>query len=385
MPRTIKAGAVQMNAEPAPTSQRLERAETLVSQAAEAGADLVVLPELFNTGYAFRMDNYRLAETVYDQTVPWMKNTAARYNVHLAGTLMLRDIDEVYNSALLIAPDGRTWRYDKTYPWAWERAYFREGSSITIADTDLGQIGMMICWDYAHADLWQRYSGKVDAMLIMASPPHVNEMTLKLPDGGTVNLQDGKTLYSGDDQPFGADLDEHIKWMRVPALLTTGAGHMSTTVPRATTSLGLSMVRYPHLWKHLGHARDTRVEADFFRQTKIINVDGTVSARVEAEGDGFTVADMTIADTQPHPNAPQPRLPYTRLSYFFSDVALPAITINNYRRGYRRQYGTYMAPRDHRTKVWRRVVVAAFLIGYMMNNRPVQVEVVREQDEEDDT
>ena len=66
MPRKIKVAPVQMDAAPAPVDTRLNRAADLVSKAAAFGAQLVVLPELFNTGYEYDDRNYGLAE-VLDQ------------------------------------------------------------------------------------------------------------------------------------------------------------------------------------------------------------------------------------------------------------------------------------------------------------------------------
>lgn len=51
MPRSIKIAAIQMDARPAPTAERLARAERLITQIVPSGVDLVVLPEIFNTGY----------------------------------------------------------------------------------------------------------------------------------------------------------------------------------------------------------------------------------------------------------------------------------------------------------------------------------------------
>ena len=51
MSRSIKAVAIQMDAVLAPTTERLERAERLIEQAVKPDVDLVLLPELFNTGY----------------------------------------------------------------------------------------------------------------------------------------------------------------------------------------------------------------------------------------------------------------------------------------------------------------------------------------------
>src|SRR5215510_7623216 len=181
--RTIKVAAVQMDAAPAPLAERLSRAADLVAEAANGGAQLVVLPELFNTGYEYSDHNYALAERMDGETVTWMKAQAHQHSIHLAGSLMLLDQEDVYNTALLIAPDGRTWRYDKNYPFNWERAYFREGRQITVADTDLGKLGMMICWDSAHPEMWGRYAGKVDAMLIASCPPRLASADLVFPDG----------------------------------------------------------------------------------------------------------------------------------------------------------------------------------------------------------
>ena len=113
MPHTIKIAAVQMIARPASLSERLARAETLVVHAAQGGAQLVVLPELFNTGYEYCDENCRRAEALDGPTSTWMKQTANRYSVHIAGTFLRLDSQDIYNTLLLVAPDGRAWRYDK--------------------------------------------------------------------------------------------------------------------------------------------------------------------------------------------------------------------------------------------------------------------------------
>ena len=49
MPKTLTLAAIRMDAAPAPTESRLERAEKLVAQAAAQGAQIAVLPEVFNS------------------------------------------------------------------------------------------------------------------------------------------------------------------------------------------------------------------------------------------------------------------------------------------------------------------------------------------------
>ena len=62
MSREISVAAIQMYSVPGKVEANLARAEALVRQAAAAGAELVVLPEFFNTGYQFSDDSYVLAE-----------------------------------------------------------------------------------------------------------------------------------------------------------------------------------------------------------------------------------------------------------------------------------------------------------------------------------
>jgi predicted amidohydrolase len=73
MPRTIKTAAIQLDAAPAPTAVRLQRAADQVASAAKEGAQLIVLPEIFNTGYAYTHLNHHLAEPMDGPTVTWLK------------------------------------------------------------------------------------------------------------------------------------------------------------------------------------------------------------------------------------------------------------------------------------------------------------------------
>ncbi|RPI84017.1 MAG: hypothetical protein EHM41_14445 [Chloroflexi bacterium] len=106
MQKSIKIAAVQMDAAPASARVRLTRAELLAERAARAGADLVVLPEVFNTGYIYSSSNYSSAESFQGATVAWMRDTTSRLGIHLADSLMLFENGQILNALLLFAPDG---------------------------------------------------------------------------------------------------------------------------------------------------------------------------------------------------------------------------------------------------------------------------------------
>src|SRR5512142_1625230 len=93
--RTLHVAAVQMDARPAQTDLRLYRADQIIQDAVQVGAELVVLPELFNTGYAYVNENFQRAEPMDGPTVTWMKRTAHHMGVHLAGSLLVLDEGEI--------------------------------------------------------------------------------------------------------------------------------------------------------------------------------------------------------------------------------------------------------------------------------------------------
>ena len=373
MPRKLKIAPIQMDAAPAPLGQRLVRAADLIAEAVSAGAQLVVLPELFNTGYEYHERNYALAEPLGGETVTWMKAQSAEHNIHLAGTLLLKDEEEIYNSALLIAPDGRLWRYDKHYPFAWERAYFREGERITVADTDLGKLGMMICWDSAHSELWERYAGKVDAMVIMSCPPAIYDPQIVFPDGERLPAGElggmWQTFDSTDMPVFGRDLDARAGWMGVPVVHTNGAGTFRTHLPLPLVSLGGYLAARPDLWARLEQAEQTQIEARYDRQAKVVNADGSVAARVMSDGDGFALAEVELAEHPPQPSGEQPPTSLPLPFFAIIDVITPGLMNMLYRQGVRRQWGAHMAPVDPRTKVWAGVVIAAAVVGWLAGRR----------------
>lgn len=364
----FKTAAIQMDASPAPAGERLGRAERLVVRAAEAGARLVVLPELFNTGYDYAESNYRRAELPDGPTVAWMRATASRLDVYLAGSLMLLDQDEVYNALLLCAPDGRTWRYDKLYPWGWERAYFREGRGITVADTDLGRIGMLICWDAAHPALWRRYAGRVDLMLISSCPPDVTHPTCHLPNGDRLTIaQLGPVMASIEDTGrvvFGTMIDEQAAWLRVPAVNTVGTGSLWLDVPHGTVLVLSLLPQAPWLIRYLPQSSRMHMSCGMVPGCKIVDATGQPLAELAQEqGEAVAVAEVALSEVRPSPVGPQPpsRLPLA--AYLLSDLMLPALCVPDYRRGLQRTWGPGMAPVDATTRRWMGVVGLVGLVS----------------------
>lgn len=208
MPDVVVA-AVQMDAPVGAVEANLARAAALVEQAAAQGAQLVVLPELFGCGYEYTDRNFSLAEPLDGATGTWICRTAQRLGIHLAGSFPARMAGGIYIVAMLAAPDGRQWVYRKMHVALWENAYFARGAGPVIADTALGRIGLLICWDQVFADLARAYQGRVDLLCIPSSPP---VMAGDLEDDG------GRVLARMKDRILGVRMDA-VGWFGQATML----------------------------------------------------------------------------------------------------------------------------------------------------------------------
>ena len=341
MPKTIKIAATQMDANPAPLAERLARAENLATQAAQAGAQLVVLPELFNSGYTYAEANYARAEALDGPSATWMRESAARLGIHLAGSLMLVEAGEIYNALLLFSPSGQMWRYDKNYPWAWERAYFRERRGVTIAHTELGDLGMLICWDTGHRDLWQQYAGQVDMILAASCPPDGTNPTYHFPNG-QVGLGDlGPAMASMKDagkRVFGDMFAAQTTWLGVPAVNSGASGHIQTAIPRARTLLFSLLALAPKVARYLSQADQLQMACDMIPSCRVVDANGQVlTQRAQLEGEGFTLAEVTLPETKPAPRGPQPKAPLNAIAYFNADTLVPFLMRAVYQKGIHRR------------------------------------------------
>src|SRR5215471_14413053 len=126
-------------------------AHDAVVRAAGAGARLVVLPELVNSGYVFEgpSEARELAEPVTGPTVAdWTTLARERDLVIVGGFCELDDAGVVRNSSVLIDASGPRAVYRKAHLWADEQDCFVPGSEAPpVVDTALGRIGLLICYD----------------------------------------------------------------------------------------------------------------------------------------------------------------------------------------------------------------------------------------------
>ncbi|MFK8328996.1 nitrilase family protein [Pseudomonas sp. BJa5] len=123
----------------------------LAEQAVGEGANLIVLPELANTGYTFstRAEAYAHAETLEDgPSVNAWAAFARDHQVYLVAGFAERDGLKLYDSAVLLGPQGLLGHYRKAHLWNQEKLWFTPGDlGFPVFETPIGRIGLLICWD----------------------------------------------------------------------------------------------------------------------------------------------------------------------------------------------------------------------------------------------
>jgi predicted amidohydrolase len=109
-----------------------EKIEKMVSTVAVC--DIVVLPEMFTTG--FQPKGMNLAETMNGETVQWMKNLAQQRNFVVAGSIIVHENEKLYNRFIWAFPDGKTEFYDKRHLFSYgkEHLHYAAGQKRVVLD-----------------------------------------------------------------------------------------------------------------------------------------------------------------------------------------------------------------------------------------------------------
>jgi predicted amidohydrolase len=157
--REVTIGLIQIDCRLKDLDYNKGKAYRLISEAVKKGADIVCLPELFTSGYnpdAIGWKWYHFSEDDKGQTVQELSKLARDLKVSIIAPMAeKRDLTGVfYNSAIFINEDGSVLgSYAKTHLWSMERNYFRPGNSLSVFNTRLGKIGILICYDILFPEL----------------------------------------------------------------------------------------------------------------------------------------------------------------------------------------------------------------------------------------
>jgi predicted amidohydrolase len=256
-----------MKAQMGDVSGNLARAEALVTEAFDCGAEWVILPEFFTSAMAFHSKMLEAARPFDGEPLHLLLSLSKQHNGVVGGSFIASRGDNVYNTFALAFPDGSVCFHDKDQPTMWENCYYIGGSDDGVLDTPAGPVGAALCWEMIRSRTARRLLGKANLVV-----------------GGSCwwDLPD-------DAPPLRAALRA-----RNLALLTE-------TPARLARMLGVPVIHASHCGDFEGRAlldfalHDERVyRSRYLGEAQIVDGRGTVLARrAREEGEGVIVAEIT--------------------------------------------------------------------------------------------
>jgi N-carbamoylputrescine amidase len=147
----VTVACIQMAPVVGSKTANIAKSLELIADAAARGANLVVLPELCNSGYVFkdREEAFTLSEAVPggETSEAWI-DAARRHNLYIVAGIAERSGDVLYNSAIVAGPGAYIGTFRKVHLWGAENLFFEPGNlGFPVFKTPIGRVGAAICYD----------------------------------------------------------------------------------------------------------------------------------------------------------------------------------------------------------------------------------------------
>ncbi len=223
----IQAAAVQMPCDILDLPANLQRADELIRTARDAGSELVVLPELFNTGYSLCPDFGPCSETTEGPTLSYLRQRSRRWKMAIAAGFVERAGRHLFDSLAFCTPDGAMQIYRKRNLVFWERFRFHPGRAPLVVSTPFGRVGLGVCADMIYRRVWDDYRGRIDLAVVAAAWPDF------------ANRHTGRRHWLlGHIGPLSTAIPEKVALdLGIPVIFANQCGETQTTIPVLRTTI----------------------------------------------------------------------------------------------------------------------------------------------------
>ena len=263
--RSIRVAAIQMESQNSPIIANLEHATPLVNLAAEKGAKLVLLPEFMPTGYVFSRDIWDNGEPKEGPSVKWLRESSKRLGVWLGTSFLEAEGEDFFNTFVLTNPDGKeAGRVRKQTPSSMEAYFFKGDIGPHLIETELGSVGVGICYENQLSYLPQMLQKQSVDMILMphsaVTPPRSFIVGNKLIEPYNNSLREVAHRYAG--------------FVGVPVVMANKCGSWQSPMPFPWSLSGKQKSSFPGL-------------------SAIVDSNGTVKAQLGIE-EAVLVEDVTL-------------------------------------------------------------------------------------------
>lgn len=208
----------QISCEIGDKKHNLNKIKEQIKQAKKSSANLIVFPELALTGYTLRDLVYESAEPIPGPSTNLLTKVAKKENIHIVLGMIEKSEKAsavLHNTAVLLTPEGFVGKYQKmylpTHSVFEEKRYFRPGYKQPLFKTDIGKLGLTICYDIFFPETVRllRLKGAQLIICISASPAvrskffeiftvaRAMENTVFLAYVNLVGIEDGLQFWGG--------------------------------------------------------------------------------------------------------------------------------------------------------------------------------------------
>lgn len=144
----LKVAAIQMNSAIEKLEENCRNAESHIENVSKQGATLVLLPELLTTGYVWTQTFWNAAEPKEGKSVHWMCDISKQLGIYLGMTYLEVSNGDFYNTFVLTDPSGQeAGRVRKRQVPSYEAFFYKGVAGSNVIKTDIGNIGVGICYD----------------------------------------------------------------------------------------------------------------------------------------------------------------------------------------------------------------------------------------------
>lgn len=168
----MKTALLQLDIKWEDKKENFARVESFADKINGSGVDLIVLPELFSTGYT--MNSETLAEDFNGETPSFLSEIAKKYNVNVLGSFIEKAKPKPKNSAILFDQEGgERIRYSKIHlpSFLEEDKNYSSGNKIASCDLNGNKIGMFICYDLRFPEIFRMVAENTECFFVIANWP----------------------------------------------------------------------------------------------------------------------------------------------------------------------------------------------------------------------
>jgi len=167
----VRVAGIQLDMAWEDPAANLPRASSMVAEASAAGARLIVLPEMFATGFSMAaVEMAAHAEKIRDT----LAELARRHGVWLLGGYAEPGEERPHNACSLMTPDGsEALHYRKIHPFslAGEGDHYEAGTRMVTADVEGARVTPTICYDLRFPEIYRATAVDTDLFVVIASWP----------------------------------------------------------------------------------------------------------------------------------------------------------------------------------------------------------------------